>query len=396
MRCEHAMNTNNFRRDSEACETKSASALSGLWKLRNVSKTERDVEDSQLFHSHMSSANLNVGSNSSAPISFSSSAPHVPAAATPGRRRLRRAVNELLLRELAQKLGGGNPLVADEMAMLFNPVPFGESHESTFAKLRRCSASKSKRSSRASAKKDCYEKIHSKSCKDIEMEEQRETWEVFVEPREDSSNNASGSSSRHGKGDGIGWYCVSRKAKQALKHAFVNDEHLILRLEQILFDEINKARKESLETDWVIVLNDSDENNNDIITNTNYSKDNEETELTQVHIRLENSYHRLIMHGLCQYYGLKSCSLTETESGLGVGVGMNGCTLTKRVMALNATVTKSEIHEYNIYNEKCDTTLLSESSQNTNAGENIDHDQSKSKDSKDCIISCHSFLKNIL
>ena len=59
-------------------------------------------------------------------------------ARVPGNRRMRRIVNECVLREVC------GPLKPDDMYMLFRPVPFGEVHDSTFTKLAKNNAARAR------------------------------------------------------------------------------------------------------------------------------------------------------------------------------------------------------------------------------------------------------------
>ena len=88
-----------------------------LRRMVRETRAKREREDEKLFQRHYSR-----GADEA----------EAPGAAVPlpGRRRYQRIMNELYLRELS------GPLVAEDMAKMFSPVPFGESHESAFTRLR--------------------------------------------------------------------------------------------------------------------------------------------------------------------------------------------------------------------------------------------------------------------
>ena len=88
-----------------------------LRRMVRETRAKREREDELLFQRHHSRGAPDEAEAAGA----------VP---LPGRRRYQRIMNELYLRELS------GPLVAEDMAMMFSPVPFGESHESAFTRLR--------------------------------------------------------------------------------------------------------------------------------------------------------------------------------------------------------------------------------------------------------------------
>lgn len=91
-------------------------ALLRRWNAEG-SKMEQTVEDRKLVHKY-------------------SEVEGMTDARVPGNRRMRRIVNECVLREVC------GPLKPDDMYTLFRPVPFGEVHDSTFTKLAKNNAAR--------------------------------------------------------------------------------------------------------------------------------------------------------------------------------------------------------------------------------------------------------------
>ena len=95
-------------------------ALLRRWSAEG-SKLEQTVEDRRLVHKH---SEKGVEGMTDARV--------------PGNRRMRRIVNECVLREVC------GPLNPDDMYLLFRPVPFGEVHDSTFTKLSKNNAARAR------------------------------------------------------------------------------------------------------------------------------------------------------------------------------------------------------------------------------------------------------------
>ena len=185
----------------------------------------------------------------------------------PGKRRYNRIINELYLRELS------GPLVAEEMAKFFSPVPFGETHESAFTRLR----------------------------------SQRGPTDRFVSGDDQAlTTSAAVHCARQGN-PRQRWQRVSRRARHALKQAFRSERDTLANLEDALLGALDGAVEEYGRT----------------------------THGSSVQVELDSSYHRLLVHGLASFHYLDSETIEGADGTKAIrvrahsrgthGLGLGSC-----------------------------------------------------------------------